>query len=142
MKRLFLLVLLAGSAKAEIKDRIAAVVNGQPITLSELEERLAPELARVPAGPAGVAQRDKVLRSGLESMIDERLVESEATSLGIDITDEEVTHLVEQLAKQNNLDQTQFRAALAQQGITMETVRDSLKRQQLTLRLLQYKVKP
>ena len=141
--KLALFILLAATAvRAEIKDRIAAVVNGQPITLSDLEERLAPELARAPAGPAGVAQRDKVLRTGLEAMIDERLVESEANSLGIDISDEEVTHFVEQLAKQNNLDMQQFRAALTQQGISMETVRESLKRQQLMLRLLQYKVKP
>ena len=143
LMKLALFILLAATVvRAEIKDRIAAVVNGQPITLSDLEERLAPELARAPAGPAGVAQRDKVLRTGLEAMIDERLVESEANSLGIDISDEEVTHFVEQLAKQNNLDMQQFRAALTQQGISMETVRESLKRQQLMLRLLQYKVKP
>ena len=142
MRPFLLICLIASATKAEIKDRIAAVVNGQPITLSDLEERLAPELARAPAGPAGVAQRDKVLRTGLEAMIDERLVESEANSLGIDISDEEVTHFVEQLAKQNNLDMQQFRAALTQQGISMETVRESLKRQQLMLRLLQYKVKP
>ncbi|MCA1828906.1 MAG: peptidylprolyl isomerase [Myxococcales bacterium] len=142
MKLLLFILLVAAAARAEIKDRIAAVVNGQPITLSELEERLAPELARAPAGPAGVAQRDKILHQGLEAMIDERLVENEATSIGLDINDDEVTHLVEQLAKQNNMDMTQFRAALAQQGISMETIRDSLRRQQLTMRLLQYKVKP
>src|SRR5438270_5025320 len=37
---------------------------------------------------------------------------------------------------------SQFRQALAQQGLSLETVRESLKRQQLTVRLLQYKVKP
>ena len=142
MKRLLLLMMVGFAARAEIKDRIAAVVNGQAITLSDLEERMAPEMARLPQGPAGAAQRQKALKQGLEQMIDERLVESEATALGIEITDDEVTHLVEQLAKQNNLDMTQFREALAQQGISMDTVRDSLKRQQLTLRLLQYKVKP
>jgi peptidyl-prolyl cis-trans isomerase SurA len=142
MKRLLLICMVALGARAEIKDRIAAVVNGQAITLSDLDERLAPELARAPPGPAGAAQREKVIRQGLEQMIDERLVESEATSIGIDISDDEVTHLVEALAKQNNLDMAQFKSALAAQGITYETVRDSLKRQQLTLRLLQYKVKP
>src|SRR4051794_2715604 len=108
MKRLLVILLLAGAARAEIKDRIAAVVNGQPITLSDLQERLAPELARLPPGPAGNAQRDKVLRQGLDAMIDERLVESEATAIGLDINDDEVTHLVETLAKQNNMDMTQF----------------------------------
>ncbi len=142
MKRLLLICLFAFAARAEIKDRIAAVVNGQAITLSDLEDRINPELARVPPGPAGTAQRQKVLKNGLEQMIDERLVESEATALGIDITDDEVTHLIEALAKQNNLDMAQFRAALAQQNIPVESIREQLKRQQLTLRLLQYKVKP
>jgi peptidyl-prolyl cis-trans isomerase SurA len=143
MKRLILLFsVLSLAARAEIKDRIAAVVNGQAITLSDLQERLGPELSRLPPGPAGAEQREKMLKSGLEQMIDERLVELEATSLGIDVSDDEVVRLVEQLAKQNNLDMTQFRSALGQQGISYETVRDSLKRQQLTMRLLQYKVKP
>ena len=142
MKHLLLICIVAGAARAEVKDRIAAVVNGQAITLSDLEERLSPELARVPPGPAGMGQRQKILKTALGQMIDERLVESEATALGIDITDDEVTHLIEALAKQNNLDMTQFRAALAQQNIAVESIREQLKRQQLTLRLLQYKVKP
>ena len=143
MKRILLTCLLVGfAAGAEIKDRIAAVVNGQAITLSDLEERLAPELSRVPPGPTGAGQRDRLLRQGLEQMIDERLVEGEATTLGIEVPDDELNHLVTQLARQNNMDLEQFRTALAQQGIAMDTVRDSLRRQQLTMRLLQYKVKP
>lgn len=143
MTRLVLLCcLFAASARAELKDRIAAVVNGQAITLSEVEERVSPELSRLPAGPAGKASRQKLLKQGLQMMIDERLVESEATALGIDISDDELNHLIEQLAKQNNLDVAQFRSALAQQGIAFDTVKESLKRQQLTARLLQYRVKP
>ncbi len=143
MKQTLLTCLLVGfAARAEIKDRIAAVVNGQAITLSDLEERLAPELSRVPPGPTGAGQRDRLLRQGLEQMVDERLVEGEATTLGIEVSDDELNHLVAQLARQNNLDLEQFRTALAQQGIAMDTVRDSLRRQQLTMRLLQYKVKP
>jgi peptidyl-prolyl cis-trans isomerase SurA len=142
MKRFLCILLFAAAARAEIKDRIVAVVNGQPIALSDLEERLAPELARVPPGPAGEGQKKEVLHKGLEAMIDERLVESEANSLGLDINEDEVSHFVEQLAKQNNMNMEQFRAALQTQNISMETVRDTLKRQQLTVRLLQYKVKP
>src|SRR4051812_44989891 len=96
MKRLWLLLFIAGAASAEIKDRIVAVVNGQAISLSDLEERLGPELAHVPPGPAGVSQRQRLLKQGLDQMIDERLVESEANSLGIEVSDDEVTHLVEQ----------------------------------------------
>ena len=143
MRRLLpLLALVPLTAAAEIKDRIAAVVNGHPITLSEIEERVAPELARAAAGPAGDAQRREILKHALDQLIDEQLVASEASALGIDVSDDELQHLIEQLARENRMDMAQFRQALAQQGMSMETVRDSLKRQQLTIRLLQYKVKP
>ena len=43
MRRLLpCLLLLSLAAAAEIKDRIAAIVNGHPITLSEVEERMSP----------------------------------------------------------------------------------------------------
>jgi peptidyl-prolyl cis-trans isomerase SurA len=142
MRRLLPLLLVSLAARAEIKERIAAVVNGQPITLSEVQERIAPELARTPPGPAGEAQRKELLHRGIEQLIDERLVESEASSLGLDIPEEELQHLIEQLAKQNNMDMTQFREAVTSQGISFDTVRETLRRQQLMMRLLQYKVKP
>src|SRR6266481_10188792 len=142
MRRLLLLSLLPLAAFAEIKDRVAAVVNGRAITLSDVEERIAPELARVPAGPAGVPQRKELLRQALGQLIDEQLVQGEASALGIDVSDDEVQRLVEQLARENRMDMTQLRQALAQQGLSMDSVRDSLKRQQLMMRLLQYKVKP
>jgi len=142
MKKLWMLALLPLAVSAEIKDRIAAVVNGHPITLSEAEERVAPELARVPPGPSGVAQRKDLIKRSVQELIDESLVESEATALGIDVSDDELQKLIEQLAKQNNLDMPRFREALAQQGLSFESVKDQLRRQQLMIRLLQYKVKP
>jgi peptidyl-prolyl cis-trans isomerase SurA len=139
---LWLLAFLPFAASAEIKDRIAAVVNGTPITLSEVEDRVAPELARVPGGRAGETRRKELLREALTQLIDEQLVQSEASSLGIDIGEDEIQRLVEQLAKENHMDMPQFRQALAQQGLTLDNIKETLKKQQLMLRLLQYKVKP
>jgi len=143
MRRLLLLLaVLPLSAKAEIKDRIAAVVNGQPITLSEVEERVAPELARVPAGPGGDAQRKQILHQALEQLIDEQLVHGEASTLGIEVGDDELQRLLEQLARENRMNMQQFKQALAQQGLSLDSVRESVKRQQVMVRLIQYKVKP
>jgi peptidyl-prolyl cis-trans isomerase SurA len=133
---------LSLSARAETVERIAAIVNGRPITLSEVTERVAPELAHAPAGPAGEAQRQQALKQGLNQLIDEHLVASEASSLGLEITDDEVAKAFEQLAKQNGMEAKQFQEALTQQGISVDNVKESLKRQQLMMRLLQYKVKP
>ena len=147
MRRSFslLLALVPLAARAEIKERIAAVVNGQPITLSEVEERVGPELNRLknkPAGPQRDTERKDLLHRGLEQLVDEKLVEGEASSLGIDIAEDEVQKLVETLAKQNGMDAAQFREELTKQGIDYETVKESLRRQQLMVKLLQYKVKP
>ena len=54
-------------------------MNGQPILLSDVEERVGPELARLMTQPSG-AQRDKdresLLRRGLSEMVDEKLIEA------------------------------------------------------------------
>src|SRR5438067_6279347 len=142
MRRILPLVLVSFAVRAEVKERIAAVVNGQPITLSEVEERVGPELARTAPGPAGEGPRKDLLHRGLEQLIDEHLVESEASSLGLDIPEDELNGLITQLAKQNNMELAQFRDAVTAQGISFDTVRDTLRRQQLMMRLLQYKVKP
>src|SRR5215472_14431327 len=131
MKKLLLLCLLPLAVRAEIKDRVAAVVNGQPITLSEVRERVQPELARTTPGPAGEGQRKQYLHEAMEQIIDERLVESEAQSLGIEVSEDDIQRGVEQLGRQNGLDLEQFKQALAQQNISIDTVRESLRRQQL-----------
>ena len=136
----------ATASRAEVKDRIAAVVNGQPITLSEVAERMQVQLAQVTASGATGAELEKArldwLKRGLDQLIDDRLIEAEAVQVGVDVSDDEVNRQVEALAKQNNMEMPTFREALAAQGIEFDTVKDSLRRQALQFRLLQYKVKP
>ena len=140
------LALGARPAAAEIKDRIAAVVNGQPITFSEVNERVSQELRQLEqAGIAGAElqrQGDDLRKRGLDQLIDERLVESEATTNEIDVTEEELQRQIEALAKQNRMDVTTFKEAVEAQGTSFDSLRDSLRRQALELRLLQFKVKP
>src|SRR5437763_4795330 len=145
MKRLVLAVLLcAASARAELKERIAAIVNGQPILLSDVEERVGPELARVMHQSPG-AQRDKdrneLLKRGLQELVDEKLIETEASSLGLTVSEEELQRALEQLARQQNLDVADFRQALEQQGIPWDAARDAVRRQTLMAEVLRFKVK-
>lgn len=139
------LAALPRPAAAEIKDRIAAVVNGQPITLSDVDERLQVELKRIdamPEGPAKERERTDLTRRGLDQLIDEKLIESEAAQLNVEVTEDEVQRQVEALAKQNNMEVPRFREAVEAQGLSWETVRDGLRRQALQYRVLQLKVKP
>lgn len=133
------------AAVAELKDRIAAVVNGQPITLSDVDERLQVEMKRLealPEGPAKDRERADLIKRGLDQLIDEKLIESEAAQLNVEVTEDEVQRQVEALAKQNNMEVPRFREAVEAQGLSWETVRDGLRRQALQYRVLQLKVKP
>jgi peptidyl-prolyl cis-trans isomerase SurA len=139
------LAALAPAARAEVKDRIAAVVNGQPITLSDVDERLQVELKRLEVLPSGAErerQRADLYKRGLDQLIDEKLIEAEATALSVEVTEDEVQKQLEALAKQNGMDVTQFREAVQGQGMSWETVRDGLRKQALQYRVLQLKVKP
>ena len=140
------LLAFAPAARAETKDRIAAVVNGQPITLSDVMDRIQAELARIGGSNLSPTEQEaakkKLLREALEQLINDRLIEAEAVQVGVDVTEDEVTRQLEALAKQNGLDVNGFKDALAQQGTDIEFVRDVLRRQALQYRLLQYKVKP
>ena len=147
MKRIvFSLALLCATAgRAEIKERIAAVVNGQPITLSEVEERVGPELARLPQTAdeaARAREKASLLHQGLEQLIDEKLIESEAHTIGADVTEDEVQRGLEQLARQSSMEVPEFKEALEQQGISWETARETVRRQQLMGQVLRFKVKP
>src|SRR5947208_9896327 len=147
MKRILIPVALlcATAARAEIKERIAAIVNGQPITLSEVEERVGPELARVQQISDETARaRDKssLLHQGLEQLIDEKLIESEAHTIGADVSEDEVQRGLEQLARQSSMEVPEFKEALEQQGISWETARETVRRQQLMGQVLRFKVKP
>ena len=134
----------AAPPRAELKERIAAIVNGQPILLSDVEERVGPELARLMQQPPG-AQRDKdrvgLLKRGLEELVDEKLIESEATSLGLSVSEEELQRALDQLARQQNMEVADFRQALEQQGIPWDAARDAVRRQTLMAEVLRFKVK-
>jgi len=146
MKRVVLCVLFcAATARAESKERIAAIVNGQPVLLSDVEDRIAPELARVmqrPPGPQRDKERAALLHRGLTELVDEKLIESEATSLGLTVSEDELQRALEQLARQQGMDLADFRQALEQQGIPWDTARDAVRRQTLMAEVLRYKVKP
>ena len=77
MAGLAALVLLgAPRARAELVDRVAAVVNNDVITLSEVEKRAAPELARLDqeaTGPDRAQKRAALMKRVLDTMIDEKL---------------------------------------------------------------------
>ncbi|MBZ4420263.1 peptidylprolyl isomerase [Myxococcus sp. RHSTA-1-4] len=131
------------AARAELVDRVAAVVNRDIITLSEVQQRAAPEMARVnnPDPRKRAEQRALLMKTALDTLIGEKLLESEIAELGITATEAEVDELVRDVRERNNItDPAQFEQLLASEGYTLASYRDMLRKQILRDRLLRMKV--
>jgi peptidyl-prolyl cis-trans isomerase SurA len=133
------------AARAELVDRVAAVVNNDIIALSEVESRAAPDLAKVAALPTPAARaegREKALKDAVEALVGDKLLENEIKELNIEVTEQEVDAAIDDVKKQNpNLEGDAFEQELRVQGYTMTTYRDFLRKHMRKLKLLNLKVR-
>jgi peptidyl-prolyl cis-trans isomerase SurA len=145
MRVLGLLVLmLSGSAFAELVDRIAAVVNKDIIPLSEVQARAAPELQKLgnePDPARRAAAKDAALKRALEMLIGERLMEDQLKELNIDVSDAEIDLAIDDVKKQNNIKSDQFEQLLAGEGYSMATYRAFMRKHLSRLKLVNLKVR-
>ncbi len=116
----------------EIIDRIAAVVNNEVITLSDLNKVTALMLAS--AGQQRDAkeafteeQRAEIAKKALEQLIERKLIEQKAKEFGIKADAKDVSRAVEDVLKKNNLTIEQLREILKKEGTTLEEYQKMLK---------------
>lgn len=115
--------LLAAGALEAATDRIVAVVNGEIITLSQLDGRVA---AMTKSGKLKGAAQDDVRRKVLDALVEQELVSQAAKARGIIITQADVSQAVEAVKQENHLTDAQLKASLAQSGATMDSFREDL----------------
>lgn len=131
--RIALLAALAAPlTDAAVVERIAVRVNDRILTSSELqarEEDAMRELLRSEAGLRGepLQARAKEIRKKLvDDAVKELLLLDKAEALGIEITEAEVGEALMATRRQNRLtNDDEFRAALAQAGLTEEKLRET-----------------
>jgi peptidyl-prolyl cis-trans isomerase SurA len=125
---------------------VAAVVNKDIITLSEVEERAAPEIERLSAerDPKKRAeQRQRLLQRVTEQLIGEKLMDEEIKAMGLTATDREVDQAIDDVLRQNNLQsREQLEERIRAEGLTMKAYRDVLGGQMSRMKLVQLKVSP
>ncbi len=119
-------------------DRIVAVVNDEIILDSELEQWTAPNL-RNPVDldtPEGAAMFEALKKKSLDKLIESRLIAQQAVELKLSVTAEEVDRAIDEVKRQNKLDDATFAEALKGQGFSMEAYRKNLKKQILELKVV------
>jgi len=133
------LALGAGDADARVVEKIAAVVGDSVLLGSEVEEKAAPllaEVARLPDPGKRSARAAALRREVLERLIDDELILQQATELKLSITSEQVDASIEEIKRQNSINDDQLRDALRGQGMTMAAYRADIKRQLLRFRVI------
>ena len=119
-------------ATAVLVDGIAAIVNGEIITLLELEKagRLALEERLGPAPPAGQEQlRRETLRAVLDQLILERLQAQRARELGIQVSAQEIDAAIAGVREENSLSEELLDRLLRERGVSREDYRRELQSQ-------------
>ncbi len=134
------------SGYAEVVDRIVAVVNGDCIALSELNEALKPYVEKIRGThhPPEVAREMifKLRQDMLNKMIDQKLTNQESERLNVVVDDRDVDQQIERIKSEHFLTDEELRKSLETEGYSLEEYRKRIKEQMLQMKLINIEVKP
>jgi peptidyl-prolyl cis-trans isomerase SurA len=113
-----------------VLDRVVASVNDEAVTLSEVQEEGQPVIRKIFQDFVGEERGRRVEEAQqrlLKDLIDRRLLYQVAKKEGMLPSTAEVQAALEELKRNNNAtDETQFRALLKAEGLTVEQVRRTI----------------
>ncbi len=125
-------------------DGIAAVVNGEVITLLELEKagRLVLE-ERLRAAPATEKdlQRREVLAAVLEQMVLVRIQSQRARQSGVQVSPAEIDTAIANIREDNRMSEEVLARLLQERGMTQEEYRREIEDQILLSKLVQHEIR-
>lgn len=145
LKILFTCLILAlglfpPNLEAKIVDRIVATVNGEIITMQDVNARVKAYLKRSPTQDK--ARIEEIRKNVLNSLIDMKLIEQGNKDLKIVVSEEEVDEAMENVKKSNGLTQEQFEANVRRAGMTMALLREDIRSQLNRMKLVEKTMRP
>jgi peptidyl-prolyl cis-trans isomerase SurA len=126
--------LAAGSARAELVDRIVAIIDREVVTLSEAEQ--ASEIARARS------QTDVALVEVVERLIESRLVEREVERFTSEPVSSDLVERAFGEVRAASPSDAAFREMLARSGLSEEELRGTLRRQVAVAQYLERRFRP
>ena len=137
---LFLLICcgwqFTATARAEVVERILAVVNDDIITKSEVDQMAKAMQAQQGMQMLSGQELEKKL---LDAMITQKLAITEAKRRGIVVPDKDVEAAFRDFKKRNNIeDDATLAKALAKEGMTIQGMKNQIRDQILTENLMSY----
>jgi peptidyl-prolyl cis-trans isomerase SurA len=142
-------LLFTTALRAEIIEQVLVKVNGEIITKTQLERLQVAALRELPNAPDLSRATDEevgkllaqVTPTVIVSAIDEMLLLQRAKELGLSVTDEQFSAVVESIKKDNNFTtDEQFQAALKSEGLALADLRQMLSKRMLINQLQQREI--
>lgn len=124
-----------------VVDRVAAVVNEEIVTLSEVYELGADYFPEVIA-QKGEAGRSAAEHEVLERLIERRLVAQEMATLKLDISDQDLERAIDDVARRNGLDRDSLRAEVERSGLAWDQYRAELRENLRDMKFAQAVLRP
>jgi peptidyl-prolyl cis-trans isomerase SurA len=131
------LAVSAAPGERELIDRVAAVVNEEVITLSEVEAAARPFMEK----DFGEDKKAAVYKDVLDQLISERLLSQQIKDANITVGEEDIELAVQDILKRNKITLEELQAALDQNGTSMSKYREDLKTQLTRLKVVNEKVR-
>ncbi len=129
-------------------DKIAAVVGDKIILLSEVMteaksaiEQLNRESEEGGASAFSEGKINTLIKTTLDSMIDDAVYESEAKEMDLAVTQEELDQTVANMARENGIDVPTLKKAVTAQGMDYYSYRNQLRKQLLRYKVLNLRVR-
>ena len=125
-------------------DRIVAIINGDSITLSELNSTFEPYRKKIDEAYKG-RDKEKIIADNrlvlLKKMIDNALIDQESKKSGIIVTEDAITETINDMLSQRKIKMDDLRSELAKENSSVEAYRKEIKAHLLRMRLLRREVR-
>jgi len=137
-----MMALVAHAAERVVVEGVLVRVNERIVTISEFTERIRQELAQMGAQPNN-EELQQFTEMLLNEMVSELVLMERAQEKRLTVEDEMVENALENLRKENNLEDDQaWEEALASAGMTVDALRERYRRSMLLQRAVQGEVRP
>lgn len=138
------LLLLSGSGSGEVVDRIAALVNNEVITLSEVQEAGRRLFDQVRNSTLPQERQEKLKKAQfdvLDQLIEQKLLDEELKNKKVEVAEREVDAAIEDILKENRLTENELKMVLARDGMTFSAYRKHIRDHLGKMRLINREIK-
>ena len=117
------------SKRGVMLDRVAAIVNENIISQSELDDQVSVISQRLAEQRTAVPPADVLRKQVLDRLIVQEVQMQRAGRLGLKVSDEQLNAALNEIATRNNIALADLPRALASQGIDYGTYRENMRKE-------------